>query len=87
MIEVKEISSEKEKLEIEIGNLTIAELLRTELWNDDSVKAAAWKREHPSKNPILLVKTSGKTPQKAIKDAITRIEKQLLELKSEVRKK
>ncbi|MDP6426336.1 MAG: hypothetical protein QF443_05045, partial [Dehalococcoidia bacterium] len=48
--------------------ITIIELLRVYLNKDSSVNFAAWKREHPTKNPILLVKTSGKTAKKAINE-------------------
>ena len=67
--------NEKNHIEMEIENLTIAEVIRSFLWQDDSVKIASWKRVHPTKFPILIVKTDGKTAKKAIEDAITRIEK------------
>ena len=60
---------------IQLNNLTIAELLRTYLNQDDSVSFAAWRREHPTKAPILLIKTKGKTAKKALQDAISKIEK------------
>ena len=75
-MEVKYLKDEKNEAEIELDNLTIAELMRAYLVKDDSVSFAAWKREHPSKSPILKLKTKGKTARKAIEDAISHIEKE-----------
>jgi DNA-directed RNA polymerase subunit L len=72
---IKVLKNEKDHLEIEIDNLTVAELLRNALWDDSSVTVASWKREHPTKNPILIVKTEGKTAKKALLDCTERIEK------------
>ena len=71
----KIIKNEKNHVEIEIDNLTITEAIRNFLWEDSNVKFAAWKRDHPTKNPVLIVKTEGKTAKKAISDAISRIDK------------
>jgi DNA-directed RNA polymerase subunit L len=72
---VKVLKNEKELLEIELENLTIAELLRNFLWEDEAVTLAAWRREHPTKNPVLIIKTKGKSAKKALLDCIARIEK------------
>ena len=61
---VKILRSEKEEIELEVDNLTIAEILRVYLNKDDDVTFAAWRREHPTKRPILLVKTKGKNAKK-----------------------
>ena len=71
----KILKNEKNHIEVEISNASIAELIRSFLWQDDSVKVAAWKRDHPTKSPVLIVKTDGKTAKKAIEDCIERIEK------------
>ena len=76
-METKILETSKERTEVEIENLTIAELLRVYLNQDSSVTFAAWKREHITKNPILLVKTKGKDSKKALNDAIKEIEKDL----------
>jgi len=76
-MEVKVLRSEKNEIEAEIGNLTIAEILRVYLNQDSAVTFAAWKREHPSENPILLVKTKSKAAKKAIDDAVKLVEKDL----------
>ncbi|MEX0920387.1 MAG: RpoL/Rpb11 RNA polymerase subunit family protein [Candidatus Pacearchaeota archaeon] len=76
-MEIKVLKSSKDELEFHVDNVTIAELLRVFLNKDSSVSFAAWKREHPSEKPIVNVKTKGKTPKKAIKDAIASSIKEL----------
>jgi DNA-directed RNA polymerase subunit L len=73
-MEVKILKDEKNELEIEIGSLTIVELLRVYL-NKNDARAAAWKREHPTKNPILHIESDN--PKKTLKNAITQIEKEI----------
>ena len=75
-MEVNYLKDGKNEAEIELNNLTIAEVLRAYLNKDDNVEFAAWRREHPSKNPVLKIKTKGKTVRKAISDAINQIEKE-----------
>ena len=67
----------KDEMEVEVETLTIAELLRVYLNKDNSVSFAAWKREHPTENPILSVKTKGKAAKKAVSDAVNAITKDL----------
>ena len=76
-MEMKILENSKNEIKVEFGNLTIPEILRVYLNKDSSVTFAAWKREHPTKNPILLVKTNGKTAKKALNDAINLITKEL----------
>ena len=73
-MDIKVVSDEKSSLDIELDNLTIAEVLRAYL-NKQNVKLAAWKREHPTKNPILHIEADN--PKKALKDAIAQIEKEI----------
>jgi len=83
---IKIRKSEKHELEIGVDNLTVVELLRTYLNKDDSVNFAAWKREHPSKPPILHIKTNGKGAKKALQDAISKIEKDTGKILAEFKK-
>ncbi|VVB79874.1 DNA-directed RNA polymerase subunit L [uncultured archaeon] len=76
-MEINVLRSEKDEIEFELDSLTIAELLRVYLNRDEAVSLAVWKREHPTKNPIMLVKTKGKTAKKAVNDAIAHINKDL----------
>lgn len=85
-MKINYIKEEKEEAEIELDNLTIAEILRVYLMEDENVLMAAWRREHPTKNPILKIQTKGKTVKKAIQDAVSKIEKELDSLLSEFKK-
>jgi len=85
-MEINVLKSSKDEIELEIESLTIAEILRVYLNKDASVSFTAWRREHPTKNPVLLVKTKGKTTKKAIDDAVEKIGKDLDKLESEFKK-
>ena len=76
-MEMNILRSSKDEIEIQVENLTIAELLRVYFNKDPSVTFAAWKREHPSEKTILNVKVKGKTIKKAFNDAISAITKDL----------
>jgi len=76
-MEIKVLEISKDEATIEIDNLTIIELLRVYLNKDENVIFAAWKREHPTKNPMLKLKTKGKSAKKALSDAIEAVEKDL----------
>lgn len=85
-MEINILKSSKDEIELEIENLTIAEVLRVYLNKDSSVTFTAWRREHPTKKPVLLVKTKGKTAKKAIDDAVGQIGKDLDKLETEFKK-
>jgi DNA-directed RNA polymerase subunit L len=85
-MEINIIKDSKEELEAEVESLTMVEILRVYLNKDSSVTFAAWKREHPTKKPILAVKTKGKTPKKAINDAIDSITKDLEKIETDFKK-
>ncbi len=85
-MEINVLKSSKEEIELEIENLTIAEILRVYLNKDSDVTFAAWKREHPTKRPVLLVKTKGKTAKKAIDDAVSAITKDLNKVEADFKK-
>ena len=83
---IKIIKQDKEELQIEIDNLTVAELLRNYLWQDSATVVAAWQRDHPSKNPILVIKTKGKNPKKVLEDTISKIQSLNSKILSELKK-
>lgn len=85
-MEIKVLKEDKDELKVQIGNITIVEILRVYLNQDSAVKFAAWRREHPSKAPILHIKTSGKSAKKALQDAIGKIEKDSDKLVNEFKK-
>ena len=86
LVEIKVLNSSKEEIEVEIDSLTISEILRVYLNKDPNVTLAVWKRDHPTKNPVLLVKAKGKTAKKAINDAVRSITKELNSIESDFSK-
>ncbi|HJX50615.1 MAG TPA: RpoL/Rpb11 RNA polymerase subunit family protein [Candidatus Nanoarchaeia archaeon] len=76
-MEVNVLKSSKDEIEVELENLTIAEILRVYLNKDSGVSLAVWRREHHEEKPKLLVKTKGKTAKKAVDDAVSAITKDL----------
>lgn len=85
-MELKVLKNLKEELEVELNDLTIAEILRVYLNKDSNVTFVAWKRDHPTKNPILKVQTKGKTAKKAVNDAVSAITKDLDNVMSDFKK-
>lgn len=82
-MEIKILKDEKDHLEVEIGNLTIAELLRVYL-NEEGADLAVWKRDHPSENPILVI--DNKDAKKILKKAIETVEKEIENFLKEFKK-
>ncbi len=82
-MEVKILKDEKNELDVEISSLTIAEVLRVYL-NKEGAKLAVWKREHPTKNPILHIE--GDSPKKLLKKAIATLEKEIDKVVDEFKK-
>lgn len=80
------LKDEKNELEVQLDNQTIAELVRVYLNEDSAVKLGAWKREHYSKPVILKVLTEGKTAKKALHDAIAKTQKDLEKYANEFKK-
>ena len=85
-MEINILKQEKEELLLELENITIAEILRVYLNKDSGVNFAAWRREHPTKKPVLHVKTKGKTAKKAVDDAVSAINKELDKLEGDFAK-
>ena len=83
-MEIKILTQEKDKLDVEVDNLTVVELMRTYLNKDSSVKLAAWRREHPEKNPVLHIEASN--PKESQKKAITAATKDLDTYEKEFKK-
>ena len=85
-MEISILKSSKDEIEIEFESVTIAEILRVYLNKDTNVTFTAWRREHPTKKPVLLVKTKGKAAKKAIDDAVSAIAKDLDKLEADFKK-
>ena len=82
-MEIEIIRKEKNEIELKMNNITIAEILRTYL-NKQGVDFAAWRREHPSKPIIMLIKSS-KNVNKEVSEAIESIKKDLSKIVSLVK--
>lgn len=83
-MEVKILNETKDSLELEIGNLTVAEILRVYLNKKGNAKFAAWKRDHPTKSPVLHIE--GSNPKKLLKEAISLLEKDIDSIVSDFKK-
>ena len=84
-MEVEIIKSEKEDLEVKVDNATVAEILRVYL-NEQGVKFAAWRKEHPTKPIVFKIQTSGKTSKKAISEAVSAIKKDAAKISAVLKK-
>jgi len=80
------LKSSKDEIEVELENVTLAEILKIYLDKDEAVNFAAWKKEHYTKKPVLLVKSKGKSAKKAISDAADSIVKDLDKLEETFKK-
>jgi len=85
-MDIKIIKDSKDEMEVEIGSLTLAELLRVYLNKDSAVTFTAWRRKHPTEKPVLAIKTKGKTAKKAVNDAVVAATKDLDKTLAEFKK-
>ena len=85
-MEMNILKSSKDEIEVELENVTLAEILKIYLDKDEAVNFAAWKKEHYTKKPVLLVKSKGKSAKKAISDAADSIVKDLDKLEETFKK-
>ena len=79
-------NSQKDDVEFKIDNITMAELFRVYL-NEQGIKFAAWRREHPSKPIIMKIQTASGTVKKAVSDAADAIQKDIDALAAALKKK
>lgn len=82
-MEIKILKDEKNELDVELSSLTIAEVLRVYL-NKEGAKLAVWKREHPTKNPVLHIEADN--PKELLKKAIVTLEKEIDKVVDEFKK-
>jgi DNA-directed RNA polymerase subunit L len=85
-MEITILKDDKNDLEVQIDNQTIAELVRVYLNQDSAVKIGVWKKEHYSKPLVLKVVSEGKTAKKALQDAIAKAQKDLKGYSEEFKK-
>lgn len=78
-ITILEESKAKIVFKVEGEDHTILNILKEELWNDDSVKVAAYQMEHPLVGiPEMTVEVkSGSDAKKAVEEAVKRLNKKL----------
>lgn len=72
-MELKFLKSEKNSVEVEFSDVTLIEILRVYLNRNSDVTFAAWKKDHPTVNPVLKVETKSKDAKTALKDAVKAI--------------
>lgn len=82
-LNIKILKEEKGVMDLEINSLTLAELLRAYL-NQEGADLAVWKRDHPSKNPVLHIEADN--PSKLVQKVIANVEKELEKLQDEFKK-
>ena len=79
----------KDLLEIELigENNTLANVVKEELYQDSKVKGAAYVVEHPlTSSPRIIIHTNGENPEKILKNAAARLEKQATEFEQKFKK-
>jgi len=77
-MELKVIEKNKKRLVFDLvgADHTFSGALKKELWNDKAVKISAYNIEHPLIGvPRFIVETEDKDPEKALLDAVKRLEK------------
>ncbi len=70
-MEMKFLKKEKNEVEVQFDDLTIAEILRVYLNKDSEVSFVAWKRGHITENPILKIKTKSKNVSSVVEEAVS----------------
>ena len=88
-MELEVISSDKNSLEFYLQGErhTFSNLLKSRLLEDKDVEMVSYMLEHPtSTKSRFILKTSGKTPKKAIEDAAKKIEEELEEFEKLAKK-
>ncbi len=77
-MEIKVVEKSKKKLVFDLvgADHTFSHALKKELWNDKSIKVSAYNVAHPLIGiPRFIVETDEKEPEKALIDAVKRLQK------------
>lgn len=82
-MEIKVLNQDKNSIELQIDSLTVVELLRAYL-NKEGADFAAWKRNHPTEDPILRVE--GDNAKKLVLKAVEAVQKDLDKFLEEYKK-
>ena len=89
MVNIEILKEEKNKVQFKIKGEThtVLNLIRKELFENESVEFAGYKVDHPQiNNMIFTVSTSKGNPKVVIKKTIGKIQKKLSKLELEVKK-
>ncbi|MEK6855554.1 MAG: RpoL/Rpb11 RNA polymerase subunit family protein [Nanoarchaeota archaeon] len=82
-MQINVLKLEKDEADLQIDNITVAEVLRVYL-NKQDVDFAAWRKEHPSKPIVMKIKSSNVS--RSVVDAVNAIKKDCTALVSEIKK-
>jgi len=88
-MEINIISKTKNKLIFELKgeDHTFCNILRKELWNDSSIQSAGYNiKTGLTEIPKFILETKGKTPKKALLDAVSRLTKKSKEFLNKFKK-
>lgn len=88
-MEVKILEDKKKRLVFELKGADhgFCNVLKKELWNDDSVTVASYTIGHPQVGvPKFVVETKAAEPKAVLKKAISRLKKQAAAFKTELKK-
>ncbi|MCL5092886.1 MAG: hypothetical protein M1128_00235 [Candidatus Marsarchaeota archaeon] len=89
-MELQIIKNENKELMIEFqsGDLTMPDLIASELLNNSDVEFAGVTKDHPEVGkPVLVVKTNKKKAMEAVEKALENIDEQFAEIKKALNKK
>jgi DNA-directed RNA polymerase subunit L len=79
---MKILKEEKDSMEIEINDLTMASFLAKYLNMDERVDIASFRQEHPLKETVtLFFKVKEGDPKKILKETLKRMESDVKELR------
>ncbi len=88
-MELNILSKSKDKLNFELKgeDHTFCNILRKELWNDPTTKSTGYSMETGLTDILkFTIETKGKTPKKALLDAINRLNKKAEEFLKKLKK-
>lgn len=84
--ELEDIGKNNKKLVIKGGNYSIANTIKEELLQQDSIEFAGVKKEHPQKDKFIIV-VRGEDIEKSIHKSIENGKEKFEAIKSEVQEK
>lgn len=87
-MDVKILEDKKGRLVFTVeGDATVANALKTELWNDEHVKISGYHIEHPLLNiPTFVLETDGADTRKTVAAAVKRLARKFEKLQDEAKK-